>query len=125
MTVSFWLKPLEPSVGSVQILTSPKGQQFQFNYSKSTNKVTFNSKPSNQWEGAAASVNTSSQWEHFTGVYEVDSSAGNHLMKMFKNGVLIETNNLGSSPSHTTDDSSNPHFRSNKNRRYRLSNRGL
>ena len=105
MTVSFWLKPLEPSVGSVQILTSPKGQQFQFNYSKNTNKVTFNSKPSNQWEGAAASVNTSSQWEHFTGVYEVDSSTGNHLMKMFKNGVLIETNNLGSSPSHTTDDS--------------------
>ena len=36
-------------------------------------------------EGAAASVNTSSgEWEHFTGVYEIDSSTGSHLMKILK-----------------------------------------
>ena len=97
---SFWLEPLStPSSQSRQILSHPNNQQFQFTHG-TNNKVNFTTKPNNTWTPVSSSV-ISSGWNHFVGVYDHTT----HTMKIYENGVFVESTVLTPPVNHTSDSS--------------------
>ena len=97
---SFWIEPYaQPSNQSRQIFSHPDNQQFQFTHS-TNNKVNFYTKPNNTWTPASSSV-IGSGWNHYVGVYDHTT----HTIKMYENGVLVESTPLTSPVNHTSDSS--------------------